>query len=307
MNVAFESAIAATSALAAAALFGIGVALQHRQVQAVDGGERPRHLVTQLLRRRLWLVGVALTVLAYGFQGLALSFGPLTLVAPIVALDLLFAIPVAARWSGRRTRMGDWFGCAFSAGGIAAFVVASPPSSGRSTAPAWQWIIAAGGVALVAGCAIAAANFADGRARVAMLSGAAGVVFGITAAVTLSLTRELRLQGVGLLFGIWQTWVLVGLGMAGFVLSAIAYRAGELSISLPIMDTVEPLTGVLLGTLVFGEPLAASPAGLLAQCGGGVLALVGIVMLGRSAVINAVPEPAITQGEAAAFGPGSRP
>src|SRR4029077_13633053 len=89
--------------------------------------------------RPLWLAGIALAAIAYGLQALALALGPLSLVAPIVATDLLFALPVATRWS-RRLRARDWFGCVLAAGGVAAFLAAAPPSSGRSDAPARDWL-----------------------------------------------------------------------------------------------------------------------------------------------------------------------
>jgi hypothetical protein len=47
------------------------------------------------------------------------------------------------------------------------------------------------------------------------------------------------------------------------------------------MDTVEPVSGVLLGTLLFGERLAASPAGIAVQLAGAAAAVAGITLLGR--------------------------
>src|SRR4029077_18468151 len=104
--------------------------------------------------RPLWLAGIALAAIAYGLQALALAFGPLALVAPIVATDLLFALPVAARWS-RPLGTGEGLGCVLAAGGVAAFLAAAPPSSGRSGAPARDWLLAfaAGG----GGCTLALA------------------------------------------------------------------------------------------------------------------------------------------------------
>jgi hypothetical protein len=67
------------------------------------------------------------------------------------------------------------------------------------------------------------------------------------------------------------------------LLSASAFQAGALAASLPVMDTVEPVSGVLLGTLLFGERLAASPAGITAQLAGAVAAIAGITLLGRCA------------------------
>ena len=256
------------AALGAAGSFGVAAALQHRQAQlAPKSGD---------LSFRL------LAAVAYGLQALALAFGPLSLVAPIVATDLLFALPVAARFS-RPLRAGDWLGCTLAAGGIAAFLAAAPPSSGRSDAPARDWLLAFTSVAVVCVLALSAGRLAGRPARAALTAIAAGAVFGLTAAVTLSLTRLVRAVGPGAALGHWQPWALLALGLAGLLLSANAFQAGALAASLPVMDTVEPVCGVLLGTLLFGERLATSPAGIAVQLTGAVSAIAGITVLGRYA------------------------
>jgi drug/metabolite transporter (DMT)-like permease len=284
MTGAADVAVAVSAALAAAGSFGTGVALQHRQVQLSPSAGRPGRLLADLVRRRLWLAGFALAAAAYGLQGLALAFGPLALVAPIVATDLLFALPVAARWARRPMRGQDWAGCALAGAGVAVFLVASPPSSGRSDAPAWQWALAFGAVAVVAAGAAALGMLSRGAARAALIAVAAGVVFGLTAAVTLSLTRLVRDSGLAAILAHWQPWALLVLGTTGMLLSASAYQAGPLAASLPVMDTIEPVSGILIGTMVFGERLAGSPSGLALQLAAAATAAAGIVLLGRSPV-----------------------
>ncbi len=257
MSASPETVVAVLAGLAAACSFGVGAALQHRQVQlAPMTGRAPFRLLAHLARRRLWLAGIALATAAYGFQALALAFGPLSLVAPVVALDLLFAIPIAAKWSRQRMRAVDWGGCALAATGVAVFLAASPPAAGRSNATAGDWALAFGAVALVAVVTVTVGMHARAPIWAALAAVSAGAVFGLTAALTLSLTRLLR-EGHGSIFWHWQLWALLALGIAGLLLSASAFQAGALSVSLPIMDTVEPLSGVLIGTLAFGERLAA--------------------------------------------------
>ena len=280
------TAIAVLAALAAAASFGVAAALQHRQASLTPdaGGVR---LLARLAARPLWLAGIALAALAYGLQALALAFGPLALVAPIVATDLLFALPVAARWS-RPLRARDWLGCGLAAGGVGAFLAAAPPSSGRSDARVSGWLLAFAVVGLVCVLTLAAGTLATGPVRAALTAIAAGAVFGLTAAVTLSLTRLLRAAGPGPTMAHWQPWALLALGTAGLLLSAGAFQAGALGASLPVMDTVEPVSGVLLGTLLFGEQLAASPAGFTVQLAGAAAAIAGITLLGRYAATPGV-------------------
>ncbi len=137
-------------------------------------------------------------------------------------------------------------------------------------------------VALIAGGATAAAIVGRRATRASLLSLAAGVIFGMTAAVTLSLTRLVRFGDATSVLAHWQPWVLLALGATGLLISASAYKAGPLRSSLPIMDTVEPISGVLIGTIVFGESLATSPLVLIVQLLAAAVAVAGIVMLGRS-------------------------
>ena len=75
-------------------------------------GFDPR-LILRLVRRPVWLAGIASMILGFGFQLSALRFGPLALVQPTLALELLFvfgymtAIVVPGRCPAR-----DWLAAA---------------------------------------------------------------------------------------------------------------------------------------------------------------------------------------------------
>jgi drug/metabolite transporter (DMT)-like permease len=273
--------VPAFAALAAACAFGVAAALQHRQA----GLAPPRRglslrLLADVARRPLWLAGLALATAAYGLQAVALAFGPLTLVAPIVAADLLFALPLAARWSRRPLRPRDWAGCLLVAAGVAVFLAVAPPSAGRAAVPAAGWVAAFGIVVVITALAVGLGRVTGRVTRAGLLAAAAGVVFGLTAAVTASFVRSLRQEGAGSILAHWQPWALITLGIAGIALSTGAFQASPLSASLPIIDTVEPVSGVVLGAFLFDERLAASPPGLLVQLAAAGVAVAGIVMLG---------------------------
>ena len=283
-------AVPAFAALAAACAFGVAAALQHRQAGLAPQRRGPSlRLLADVARRPLWLAGLATATAAYALQAVALAFGPLTLVAPIVAADLLFALPLAARWSRRPLRPRDWAGCLLVAAGVAAFLAVAPPSGGSSAAPAGGWLLAFGIVMLITAGAVILGQVAGRATRAGLLAAAAGVVFGLTAAVTASLVRSLRHDGMTSLLLHWQPWALVTLGVAGIALSTGAYQASTLSASLPIIDTVEPVSGVVIGAFLFNERLAASPGGLLVQLAAGGVAVAGIVMLGPALAAAAAP------------------
>jgi drug/metabolite transporter (DMT)-like permease len=302
MSGAAETILAVLAGLAAACSFGTGVALQYRQVHAAPvTGKAPMRLLAHLVRQRLWLAGIALAAAGYGLQALALAFGPLGLVAPVVAADLLFALPLAARWSRRPMRRMDWAGCVLAGGGIAGFLAASSPSAGRSDAPVRYWVAGFTVVALVAAASVIIARRTRGPARAGLLALAGGTVFGLAAALTLSVIRLLKKENLGgHILGHWQLWALAALGTVALLLSAATFRAGPLAASLPIIDTAEPISAVLIGILVFGDRLAASPAGLALQCAGAAAAVTGIILLGRSSLGSRAyphpPEPVKTAG-----------
>jgi len=294
MSATASTIIAVLAGLGAAAAFGLGVALQQYQARQ-EPSRAPVRLLARLARNRRWLAGIGLAVAAYGLQAMALAFGPLSLVAPLVATDLLFALPAAAFWERRRMCRAEWAGAALVGIGVGVFVASAPTQAGRHDAPARDWLAAFGIVGLVASAAAAMSVLRRSAYRAALLAVAAGVVFGMTAAVTLSFSRLFLFGGSSSILAHWQPWVLISLGIAGLLLSATAYQAGALRTSLPIMDTLEPISGVLIGAALFGERLASSPAGTLLQVCAAATAVTGIVVLGRSSLTGSArerPEPA---------------
>src|ERR1700758_1902564 len=127
------TAIAVIAALAAAFCFAVGSLLQ-QGVARQSGDEALRfRLLWDLVRQPRWVGGVALSTFSFGLQALALAFGPLTLVQPIAATDVLFALPLIARRQrgglGRPAIVGPLLVTA----GIVVFLAVSPPVAGVST------------------------------------------------------------------------------------------------------------------------------------------------------------------------------
>ena len=278
--------VLAVPAAVAAAAFGVSAVLQHRQARATAGDKtRWYRLLDHLARRPLWVGGILLAMAGYALAALALAFGPLALVAPIVALDLLFAVPLSAWWSRRPMSSRDWTGCVLVVIGVGLFLATSPPSSGRSAAPALEWLLASGAVALVCTTAVAAGRRRQAAIRARLLAAAAGVTFGLTAAVTLSASRLFRDVPAAQSPGHWQPWALIALGLTGLLLAQTAFQAAPLTASLPVIATLEPISGVLIGTVVFHERLAASAFALAVQLSAAAAAVAGIILLASSALV----------------------
>jgi drug/metabolite transporter (DMT)-like permease len=279
------TAIAVAGALGAACCFALGSLVQ--QGVARESGERILRirLLLDLIRQPRWVAGVALAFGSFVIQGVALAFGPLTLVQPLAATDVLFALPFIARRNRRGLTRRDAAGALMVTAGIVVFLVVSPPTSGRGVPGLAAWLPAFTVIGIVAGGSAAAALRVRGRPRVIWLAAAAACFFGLLDALTKSTVDIISARGAGVLTT-WEPYALMAAAIMGALFGQSAYGAGALSLTLPVIDTVEPVSAVVIGATVFGEKLASSPGHLAFQLAGGVVAVVGIAVLSSSSIVQ---------------------
>ena len=80
----------------------------------------------------------------------------------------------------------------------------------------------------------------------------------------------------------WPPYCLLAAALIGMWLMQNSFNAAPLHASLPGITAAEPVAGILLGVVVFGDRINISP-GLLALQAAGIAALVvGVVMVARS-------------------------
>jgi hypothetical protein len=88
------------------------------------------------------------------------------------------------------------------------------------------------------------------------------------------------------MFTTWAPYALVGAGATGIWLMQSAFSAGPLQLSLPAISAGEPVVGILLGVLVFGDRIQISPGELALQAGGIFALIVGVIMVGRAPALS---------------------
>ena len=131
--------------LAAAMCFALATVLQHGVAASAPLAHSLRpSLVLHVARRRRWMIGKALDVVALLLQGLALARGSLLVVQPVLACSVLFALPMAAVATNRRVNRTAIFGAAATATGLATFLLAGRPSKGHATAGVLAWSVGTG-------------------------------------------------------------------------------------------------------------------------------------------------------------------
>jgi drug/metabolite transporter (DMT)-like permease len=279
-------ALAVVLALLASFCFALGSLIQQGAARQTHGRALRLGLLAALVRDRRWLGGMALTVCSFAIQAAALAFGPLALVQPLATLDLLFALPLIARLNHRPLTARSIVGGLCVAAGMAVFVGISPPGKGIGAPAISAWIPALIAVAAFVAVSGAIALRVRGTARVILLAAAAAVIYGVLDALTKSTVDILSHRGAGVLAS-WEPYALIAAGILGALFGQSAFNAGPLSLSLPVVDTVEPTTAVLLAVLVFRESLANTPWHLAVQLLGAATAVTGIILLSHSAVVMA--------------------
>jgi hypothetical protein len=230
-------------------------------------------LVFRLARRPVWLLGIASMILGFVFQVIALHFGPLALVQPILALELLFVFTYMTIIGSRRVvkvKRRDWLAAVAMSVGIGLFLGIASPSGGRLHAPASSWWLTGLIILGIVLLALAVA-FGHGRRpgasrsrRAAVLGAATGISWGFVAAVIKEFSSHLG-DGIGAIVSSWSLYVLIIVGAATLLLASHALAAGPLAASQPGFTILDPLSASLLGLFVFSEHMRAGAMDLAGE------------------------------------------
>jgi drug/metabolite transporter (DMT)-like permease len=277
--------IAACLGLAAAALFGGASVLEERSTKQVPerAALSPR-LLADLVRRPLFLAAIGVNVAGCGLQVLALHFGSLTLVQPLLVLSLLFAVVIVAVVIRRRPPdavLLTGVGCC--AAGIAGFLAVARPHGGAGTAdPAAALPLAAGLAAVLAGC-LAAARWGPRAVRPLWLALGCGADFGVNA-LLLKIVPGTLPAGFADPLRQWPLYLMVIVTPVGFLLNQNAFQAGTLIAPvLAVITTADPLVSMGTGAVFLHEKIAAAPPDLAAEGLALAVTIGGIIALAQRA------------------------
>ncbi len=272
--------IAVPSAMAGAAGYGLATAVQARATHEVpvEPTLHPRLLV-DLIRRPLWLIGLLATIVALGLQIVALAFGPIALVQPLLVTSVLFAATFAAWLSHRRLDPVIAIGGLLCAVGLSTFLLLARPSESSSTLLVGEVLP----LGAVLGGLVAGSLFVAGRSRsglhVIALALATGILYGTTAGLMKIVSMQFR-NGLDEPFRHWTLYTVCVVGPMGFLLSQNTFQQGRLiSPAMAVITSVDPLVGVAIGVSWLGEGIEFGAAQLVGE------ALAAVVIIGGIALI----------------------
>ncbi|MFE9450791.1 DMT family transporter [Streptomyces sp. NPDC006739] len=250
-----------------------GGAIVQEQVAASSPGEQYAPL-----RRPSWWAALALNGLGGVLHVVALAYGPLSLVQPLGALTIVFALPMAALFVGRRAGAAAWRGAIMATVGLAGLLSLVGSSDSLSLDTAGQMALA-----LVTGAAVAALMIA-GRAahrhpavRSMLLATASGIAFGMSSVFTKTVTVD---WAGGVSLGDLPDLAVIGVfAVAGVLLSQASYRGGGLAAPLATLTVVNPVLAAAVGITMFDESFRYGGTGTALALSCGVVAAGGLILL----------------------------
>ena len=246
--------------LLAAVLLGIGFVLQQYAArQEPESRFLSRRILTDLLRKPRWLIGIACMVAGQLLAAWSIGHLELTLVEPLLTTYLLFALILAVPLSKQPMRWTEVTGALILCAGVTLLSLSrSTKPIGLSFGSFSHWPAAA----IIAGIAFVAVQIGlarGGPARATLTGLAAGLVFGIQDALTRQTLEILQGHPLTVLLTTWPPYCLLGTGIVGLWLMQNAFSAGPLHSSLPTIAAGEPVAGIVLGIVVFGDRIQISP------------------------------------------------
>ncbi|WP_405611107.1 DMT family transporter [Streptomyces sp. NBC_00076] len=268
-------------AVSAACCLGFGFVLQQNAArQAPMSDFLSFRLLLDLMRVPRWLGGIGLMVAGMALGAIALGKGEISLVEPLLATNLLFALALSRRQTKQPLGRQGWAGLLLLAGGVTAFIVAGQPRGGNAvTDPLRHWLI----IGVMIGLALLLTTYAK-RSRLSsgpvLLAVAAGLLYGVQDALTRVSGERFSEGGLVEVLTGWQPYAVLALGVTGLVLVQSAFETAPLRMSLPALTAAQPLAGIVCGVGFLGDRLRTDPGALAWEAAGLAAIVVGIVLLG---------------------------
>lgn len=277
--------IAVVLALLAAAANAVASVLQRRAARGAPADEAFRlGLIWDLVRRPIWLGGIAALIAGFLLQAGALTSGGLALVQPLLVAELPITMLVAGWMFGVRVTPQTWLAVGALTVGLAGFLVAASPAPGDRLPGMMTWVVSAGVTAGLLACCVAAAIACGGPARAVLLGVAAGLGFAYTAVLMKRTVEELP-AGARTLAGSWSLWAMVAAGLCSLFLLQNALHSGPLVAVQPALTVTDPVASTAYGVAMFGEDIRTGPW-VVPELIGMTLILWGSVLLSRYAPLR---------------------
>jgi len=233
-------------------------AVLQRKAAAQVPPERSMHvsLVADLVRRRVWLAGIGMVMVAAVAQAAALATGPIALVQPIFIIELPVTLVLAALANHNRAalRQLPWTAIIVTTASLGLGLAIAQPSGAITAAQDTSWVIALVATAAFLSVLIGTAMGTRGEPRAALLGLAAACGYALTAALMKNAMSDLD-EGAVDFFTNWHIYATAVAGVGSLFLLQNALQAGSLVASQPMLTVGDALISISYGVTLFSEQL----------------------------------------------------
>lgn len=264
-------------ALAAAACYETSYAMQALEARTMDRRHELRpSLLVSLARRPRWAAAIALGVVGWGLQVLALGLAPLTLVQPAIASGLILLLYLGVRVLGERVTPRDVAAAGAIVTGVAGIAIAAPERV-DAVAGSLGLVAALGGLGAIALAPYLLRSRGGRRAwRLVAAAGAADA----GAALSAKLVSDDLAGGRPLIALAWAAGTGVAI-LLGLLSETTALQRLPATRVAPLVLVIQITVPVVLAPLVLGEDWGDTPLG-----GGLIGASLALVAVGTVALAS---------------------
>ncbi|MFD4224378.1 DMT family transporter [Streptomyces griseus] len=264
-------ALSVLLSLVSAVAYAAGAIIQERVAATGDNAWR------SLVRNGVWWVAVLLNGAGAVLHVVALAYGPLSLVQPLGALTIVFALPMAALFVGRRAGATAWRGALMATAGLGGLLALTGNAEPHTLNGPEQVLLASVTFGAVGALVVLARTLRRPVLRSIVLATGAGGAFGMASVFTKTVAVEWTSGSVR--SGALPLLVIAGLAAAGLFLSQAAYRGAGLTAPLATVTVVNPVVAAAIGITLFGEHFRLGVPGTVLALFCGAVAAGGLIML----------------------------
>lgn len=270
-------------ALACAFVANLGFFYKYRGANAVAKVEvsHPLRSVKALFSSGWFAIGMLVATASWGLHVVALALAPMSVIQVALAAGMVFIAVMADRLFGFEVGPRQWFGLSLTAIGLVLLGVTLPAMHGAHSQFSQAAMISfEAGLFGLGGLLIMGPRM-GGKAEHhgVMLGAASGILFGVSDTAIKALTGITHAHGlIGLMLSPWLL-VAVLASIIAFYASARGLQDGEAVPVIAVTGTAANIAGIAGGIIVFGDPMAASPLGVVLQATAFVLVVVAAALM----------------------------
>ena len=258
----------------------VGFLLKHRGACAAPDVSlrHPLASAVGLFRSKWFTLGMLVALIAWSFHVAALALAPLSLVQAVISGGLVFLTVMAERFFGFTVGTRQWAGVGLTALGLVLLAATLPHSGGAHSNYSLAAMIAFESALLVLGTfLVLSPKLGSHEHHGVMLGTAAGILFGVSDVAIKALTGPVGDLGLA---GLVSPWLLtcVLASVIAFFACARGLQKGEAVPVITLTSAAANVTAISGGILVFGDPMASDPVGIVLQSFAFVLVVVAAAL-----------------------------